>query len=218
MTGGIRVGVLGTEAEAHAVSGDDDVLGGGDPPGVLGSDEVVPLDDLKRTITKVTKDWDPPSPRSTPAIIIGGATLAQAADQLNRLNEWGEGGGRLRTDRIPPGNTTSITVNIRAGLIRRLPTWTGYAKASAAAKAEWDQMLRKLEAHEDRHVAIAIEEAEQLAKDLIGKEISEIAQLVTDANARMQQRQDDLDDANNTDHGAKPGVPFGDVNLDTTIK
>jgi hypothetical protein len=216
--GGVRVGVLGTEADAHSVSGDDDVLGGGDPPSVLGSDDVVPLDDLQRIITRVTKDWNPPSPRTTPGITVGGATLADAAAQLNRLNEWGEGGGRLRTDKIPPGNTTSITVNVRAGLVRRMPTWTGYAKASPAAKAEWDQMVKKLAAHEDRHVAIAVEEAEQLAKDLMGKEISEIVQLVTDANTRMQQRQDALDDANNTDHGAKPGVQFGDVNLDTTIK
>ncbi len=216
--GGVRVGVLGTEADANALSGDDDVLGGGNLPGVLGADDVIPLDDLQRMITKVTKDWDPPSPRTSPPIVIGGTTLAQAADQLNRLNEWGEGGGRLRTDRIPPGNTTSITVNIHANLVRRIPTWSGYAKASAAAKAEWDQMIAKLGAHEDRHVAIAVEEAEQLAKDLMGKEISEIAQLVTDANRRMQQRQDDLDDANNTDHGAKPGVQYGDVNLDTTIK
>ncbi len=216
--GGVRVGILGTEADAHAVSGDDDVLGGGDLPGVLGVDDVIPLGDIQRVIAKVTKDWDPPSPRMTPAIVVNGATLAQAADQLNKLNEWGEGGGRLRTDRIPPGNTTNLTVNIHANLVRRMPTWSGYAQASAAAKAEWDQMVRKLGAHEDRHVAIAVEEAEQLAKDLIGKDISEIARLVTDANARMQQRQDDLDDPSNTDHGAKPGVLYGDVNLDTTIK
>lgn len=217
--GGVRVGVLGTEADAHAVSGDDDVLGGGHLPGVLGADdEVVPLDDLKRMVTRVTKDWDPPSPRTTPGIVVGGATLAEAANQLNRLNEWGEGGGRLRTDRIPPGNTTSITVAVHAGLIRRMPTWTGYAKASPAAKAEWDQMVKKLGEHEDRHVEIAVEEAEQLAKDLMGKEIGDIAQLVTDANLRMQQRQNDLDDANNTDHGAKAGVKYGDVNLDITIK
>ena len=99
-----------------------------------------------------------------------------------------------------------------------MPTWSGYARASAGAKAEWDRMVRKLAAHEDRHVAIAIEEAEQLAKDLIGKEISDIARMVTDANARMQARQDELDDPSHTDHGAKRGVQYGNVNLDITIK
>lgn len=217
MMGGTRSGLLGTEAGARAGSNDDDVLGGGNPPGVLGVD-AIPLDDLQRMVTKVTKDWDPPSPRTTPAIVVGGATLQQAADQLNRLNEWGEGGGRLRTDRIPPGNSTKLTVNVHANLIRRLPTWSFYPKASAAAKAEWDQMVQKLAAHEDRHVAIAIEEADQLAQDLMGKEISDIPQLVTDANARMQKRQDELDDPSNTDHGAKQGVQYGDVNLDITIK
>ena len=216
--GGIRAGVLGTDARARTASVDDDVLGGGDPPGVLGADDAIPLDNLQRMIVKVTKDWDPPSPRTTPAITITGATLAQAADQLNRLNEWGEGGGFIRTDPVPAGNTTQITVKMHANLIRRLPTWTGYARASTAAKAEWDQMIRKLGAHEDRHMQIAIEEADQLAQDLIGKEISEIPQRVTDANARMRQRQQDLDDPNNTDHGAKPGVQYGDVSLDTTIK
>jgi Bacterial protein of unknown function (DUF922) len=217
--GGVRVGILGTDADAG--SGSDaanDILGGGDPPGVLGANEVIPLDDIQRSIAKVTKDWDPPNPRTTPPIVVGGATLEKAADQLNKLAEWGEGGGSLRTERIPPGNSTNLTVKLHGNLVRRLPTWSGYAKASPAAKAEWDQMVRKLAAHEDRHVAIAIEEAEQLAKDLIGKEISDIAQMVTDANARMQARQDELDDPSHTDHGAKPGVPYGDVNLDITIK
>jgi hypothetical protein len=127
------------------------------------------------------------------------------------------GGGQIRAERIPPGNSTNLTVKLQANLIRRMPTWSVYAKASPAAKAEWNRMIGKLGAHEDRHVAaIAVEEANKLAQDLVGKEISDIAQLVTDANARMQQRQDELDDPSNADHGAKPGVPYGDVTLDTT--
>jgi hypothetical protein len=216
--GGVRAGVLGTEADAHPVPGDNTVLGGGDPPGVLGVDEAIPLDDVQRIIAKVTKDWDPPNPRTTPPIVVGGATLEKAADELNKLNEWGEGGGSLRTEPIAAGTSTNLTVKMHANLVRRLPTWSGYAKASAAAKAEWDQMVRKLAAHEDRHVAIAIEEADQLAKDLVGKEISDIPQMVTDANARLKARQDELDDPAHTDHGAKPGVQYGDVNLDITIK
>ncbi|MGH8137954.1 MAG: DUF922 domain-containing protein [Steroidobacteraceae bacterium] len=220
--GGVRVGILGTEADARPASGggssEGDLFGGGDPPGTLGVDSAIPLDDVQRIIAKVTKDWEPPNPRSTPPIIVGGATLERAAQQLNALPEWGEGGGRLLADEIKSGISTNLTVHLHAHLVRRLPTWTGYAKASAAAKAEWDQMVAKLAAHEDRHVAIAIEEADQLAKDLVGKEISDIAQMVTDANARMRTRQDDLDDPANTDHGAKPGVQYGDVSLDTSIK
>jgi hypothetical protein len=33
----------------------------------------------------------------------------------------------------------------------------------------------------------------------------------------MKSRQDDLDAPGNTDHGAKPGVKYGDVFLDTSI-
>jgi len=218
--GGVRAGILGTDAGVRGGTGDsNDVLGGGNPPGVLGlGDDAIPLDDVQRIIAKVAKDWDPPNPRTTPPIIVSGATLEKAADELNKLAEWGQGGGSLRTEPIAAGNSTNLTVKMHANLVRRLPTWAGYAKASPAAKAEWDQMVRKLAAHEDRHVAIAIEEAEQLAKDLVGKEISDIAQMVTDANARMQARQDELDDPSHTDHGAKAGVPYGDVNLDITIK
>jgi Bacterial protein of unknown function (DUF922) len=219
--GGVRVGILGTDADARPATGGGgpiDVLGGGDPPGTLGVDDPIALDDVQRMIAKVTKDWDPPNPRTTPPIVVGGATLEKAAEQLNKLAEWGEGGGSLRTESIAAGISTNLTVKMHANLVRRLPTWSGYAKASAAAKAEWDQMVRKLAAHEDRHVAIAIEEAEQLAKDLVGKEISDIAQMVTDANTRMQARQDELDDPSHTDHGAKAGVQYGDVNLDITIK
>jgi hypothetical protein len=219
MMGAVRVGILGTDADARPRTDGDapiDLMGGGGPPGILGVDGAVALDDTQRTILKVVGDWDPPSPRRTPAIVVAGATLARAFDELNRLPEWGQGGGQIRAERIPAGNSTNLTVTLHANLSRRMPTWTGYAKASDAAKAEWDRMIGKLGAHEDRHVAIAVEEAEQLAKDLVGKEISDIAQMVTDANARLQQRQDELDDPSNTDHGAKAGVQYGDVTLDTS--
>jgi predicted secreted Zn-dependent protease len=99
--------------------------------------------------------------------------------------------------------------------VYRLPRWTGYDAASAAAKAEWDQMLGHLRAHEDRHVAIAIEEANQLAQDLIGHDIADIANMVTEANRRMATRQTELD--TDTENGSKPGVTYGDVILDTSI-
>jgi cell division septum initiation protein DivIVA len=216
--GGVRDGIFGTEGAAHPDRDSDlllDVFGGGDPPGILGTEPAIPLDDISRTIAKVEKDWDPPNPRTSPAITVGGKTLTDAFNALNRQPEWGEGGGQIRADRIPPGNSTNLTVKLHANLVRRMPTWTGYAKASVAVKAEWDRMISKLAAHEDRHVAIAVEEADQLAKDLVGKDISEIAQMVTDANARMQQRQQELDDS--TDHGAKPGATYGDVTLDPNL-
>jgi predicted secreted Zn-dependent protease len=100
--------------------------------------------------------------------------------------------------------------------VHRLPKWANYDKASKEAKAEWDRMVAKLKIHEDRHLAIAIEEANQLAADLIGHDIGDISDMVTEANRRMAQRQQDMDDA--SEHGAKEGVPYGDVVLDITIK
>jgi len=220
--GGIRDGVLGTQAQsgnAGRGSGGSitlDVFGGGDLPGVIGIDGPIPLD-VTRVIARVTKDWDPPNPTTTPEIVITGTTLAQAGQQLDRLPEWGQAGSRgVRADRIPPGNSTNLTVSLHGNLVYRLPRWTKYADASKAAQAEWDRMFAKLKAHEDRHLAIAIEEAENLAQALAGHDIDDIATMVTDANRRMQSRQDDLD--TDTDHGAKLGVPYGDVVLDTTIR
>jgi hypothetical protein len=106
-------------------------------------------------------------------------------------------------------------VNIHAGLVKRLPRWTKYAEASPAARAEWDQMFAKLAIHENRHVEIAVEEAEALARDLIGVEIGEIPNLVTTANQTLHTRQEQLDA--DSDHGARPGVPFGDVILDISV-
>lgn len=122
----------------------------------------------------------------------------------------------LRTDVIPPGNTTDLDVKLHANLLMRLPTWSGYQVASQAAKNEWDKMLAKLRAHEQRHMDIAIEEADALASELIGKEIGEIAKLVTNANKKMQKRQQELD--KDTENGSKPSVSYGDVILDISIK
>ena len=205
----------------------------GTSPGPIGTSHRAPIDDgtLIRTdspvpgpvglnagdrnITVVIKDWVPPAPRTTPEIVVGGATLADVFDELNRLPEWGQAGGMLRTDRVPVGTSPTVTVHVHANLVFRLPRWTGYAHASAAAKAEWDQMFAKLRAHEQRHLDNAIEEADNLAAALNGEEIGRIAQLVTDANRTLHQRQVQLDA--DTDHGAKSGVPFGDVILDTSI-
>lgn len=226
--GGTRYNILGTDPSPPQASsgGDLDVLGDGDAPGTLGIDgpsapnlggpPVMPLDTTGRTIAKVTKDWEPPNPRRTPEIVVRGATLEEAGNALNRLREWGDGGGRLVTEKIDEGNSTDLTVVMHANLVHRLPKWANYDKASKEAKAEWDRMSAKLKVHEDRHLEIAIEEANKLAADLIKRDIGDIADMVTEANRRMAQRQKDMDDA--SEHGAKEGVPYGDVILDISIK
>jgi hypothetical protein len=189
--------------------------GGFEAPGVSGFDPPQALDTGDRMITRVTKDWEPPNPRSTPEIVVRGRTLAALEEALNRLPEWGEGGGMLRTDRVASGTSASVTVIAHANLVFRMPRWANYDAASAAAKAEWDRMLVRLRAHEQRHLDIAIEEANNLARDLVGLEIREIPTTVTEANRRMHDRQVQLD--NDTANGARPGVPYGGVTLDLSI-
>ena len=214
MPGGRVPGPIGTDPSALDDGGDEGPGAGFGPARPIGADEPIPLD-VTRTVIRVVRDWDASTPRTTPDIVVHGANLAAVAVELDKLNEWGEGGGRLRTDRIPPGNTPELTVTLHANLVMRMPRWVEYAQASPAARTEWDRMVAKLRAHERRHVDIAVEEADALATALIGASVDDIAQMVTDANQRMQGRQNDLDTA--TDHGAKPNVQYGGVILDTSI-
>ena len=210
MGGGRLPGSLSHDVTPHAGDFDPQFpTGGFEFPGPIGLDS-------SPVVTEVNKDWDPPNPSSIPEIVVKGKTLAQVADELNTLPEWGRGGGSLRSDRLENVKTPEVTVQLRANLTMVLPQWDGYEQASAAAKKEWNRMIAKLRDHEQRHVDIAIEEADTLASALIGKPMSTIASMVTEANAKMAKRQRSLDAK--TEHGSKEGVEFGDVVLDTSIK
>ena len=166
-----------------------------------------------RFITKVIKDWDPANPRTTPKIQVSGKTLVEVGKKLDAMpGEWGQGGGSLLNDPIAPGNG-DVEVTLHGNLVLRIVEWTDYASGSTKGKANWDAMIEKLKIHENKHLSNAVAAADQCAKDLIGKEILEMPGIVTKANAALFAVQKALDDA--TDHGAKAGVPFGDVNLDT---
>jgi hypothetical protein len=182
-------------------------------PGPIG---VTPAKSGDRLVTKVIRDWVALTLATTPEIEVSGTTLADVADDLNTREEWGQGGGGVTNDPVEVGTSASVTVTLRGNFIRILPTWRQYNQASAAAKAEWDRMLRALAAHEDRHVEIALEEANRLAVELIGREIGQIVSAVNAFGRRLHQRQERFDDE--TSHGAKPGVKYGGVYLDTTIK
>jgi Bacterial protein of unknown function (DUF922) len=210
MGGGRLPGSLSHDVTPHAGDFDPQFpTGGFEFPGPIGLDS-------SPVVTEVKKDWDPPNPGSTPEIVVKGKTLGHAAAELNRLSEWGRGGGSLRSDRLENVKTPEVTVQLRANLTMVLPSWEGYEGASAAAKKEWNRMIAKLREHEQRHVDIAIEEADALASALIGKPMSKIASMVTEANANMVKRQRALDAK--TENGSKEGVQFGDVVLDTSIK
>ena len=200
---------LDPQVATGADNRDDD-----DVPGPWG---VTPLKAGDRIVTTVTKDWDPLTVETTPEIFVNGRTLADVENDLNTRDEWGQGGGGIPQGPVVPfGTSPTVSIDLKGKFVRILPTWRQYGSASAAAKAEWDQMVAQLTIHEDRHVAIAVEECDKLATDLVGKEIGQIAGMITAMGRRIRQRQDKLD--HDTDHGAKVGVQYGDVKLDTTIK
>lgn len=181
-------------------------------PGPVGMDAPIPL--VARIIAKVNDDWHPPAPNTTPTISLTADTLEDLGKLLPK-GEWGQGGGSLRSTPIPVGTSSNLTVELHGNLVLRLPEWTNASSASTAAQREWNRMIAKLTAHEQRHVDIAIEEFDKVGPSLVGKDIDQIVSTVTAANAAAKKRQDDLDTA--TDHGQKKGVPYGDVFLDTSI-
>jgi hypothetical protein len=208
--GGEKAGVLGL---GRLGADDDGVRSIGDLPGPSGVDDPVPLD-TARIITKVDRDWDPLN--LTPAFdTVSGTTLADVGQALASLDEWGQGGGRVWNDAVPIGTSATVTVQLRSDIIFRLISWDGYPSASAAAKAEWDRMIEKLKAHEMRHVQNFLDVANQLAKDLIGKDIDRLVKMVNATGPVIKGAQDQLDTV--THHGKKKNVPFGDVFLDTSI-
>jgi Bacterial protein of unknown function (DUF922) len=209
LMGGNRSRLLGTDAAARAGSDDDDVLGGGASPGTLGVDVAEPMSAAK--IGYVQKDWDRDNPEFTKPFVVSGKTIDQVLAALNRLPEWGEGGGRLELV-FPRDFPGSGSVVLKAHLVHRMPEWREYDQARDVEQAAWTHMFRKLTDHEDRHVEIAIEQAEQLAGDLIGKTKGDAPAMVKAANDRMMVGQRRLDDQ--TNHGAKPDVPYGDVIMD----
>lgn len=216
-----RPGPLGLIPEPAAPAGfsaEGPSTGGFASAGPLGFDvEADPLTD--RAVSRVDCDWIPtPKPNAEP-IKVSAGNLAELAAALAPLPEAGEGGGRLRADPVKIGTSAEVTVTLHGNLVNRAVEWVGYENASAAARAHWDTVLANLKRHEQRHMDIAIEEGNALASLLIGHKIGSkpsIEDKVTAANSRMKTRQEELD--TDSDHGRKKGHPYGDCNIDPSIK
>lgn len=218
MAGSGVPGPWGLQADNAAPADPDTANGNSTTAGPLGIELAEPMAD--RFVTQVDCDWVPTPKPNTDPIPVSAANLADLAVALGKLNEAGEGGGRLRVDKVPIGTSAAVTVTLHGNLVNRVVEWKGYDTASAAARAHWDKVIANLKRHEQRHMEIAIEEGNDLAKLLIGHKIGStptITDKVDAANTRMQQRQDVLDSAAESDHGRKKGHPFGDCNIDTTI-
>jgi len=199
--------------------------GGFESRGSVGLDSGEPIRlDTTRRISKVTKDWsDPPSvtPKLTPE--VSGATLKAVLVELQRLPEWGTGGGNLsgngpggEIQAEPAEDGKSYKMELKGDFFITLAKWKEYATATAAQKKAWDDMIANLKAHEEEHVAIAYRGAEKLIRVLTGLDVRLAAQKIASAQTTTQNDQDDFDSTAKTDHGRNDFGGFKKVVLDTS--
>ncbi len=205
---------------------DPDAGGGGVKPAdaqpIAGlGDEAQPLAD-QRKITRVTRDWgDPPTPTVTNTPDIGGATLKEALAELQKLSEWGTGGGNLTGPNgaeitLSTTDGKSYSVDLHGDFFITLPKWTGYEKATVAQKQAWDTMIGQLRKHEQEHVNIAYRGAQKLIRSLTNLPVDQATQKLGDGTQATQDAQDDFDSVSKTDHGRNAWGAFPKVELDTS--
>ena len=140
---------------------------------------------------------------------VGGKTLADAKKALDARDEWGlydstqnfKSGAQTDKD----GNVTTVTMVINP--VIELPEWSGYGAATKEQKASWDDMAKKLEAHERRHHDIQVDCADTLTKEIKKAKTLDakgLNKIISDQKDACQKKQDDYD--TRSGHGAKEGV------------
>jgi len=110
--------------------------------------------------------------------------------------EW----GRYEANPVHNGTAVTLTPTID------LPQWGGrdWERASPAAQAEWQRMVRALRTHELGHHAIARAWAARAQRALAGAPASQREQVWTDQLDELQRQQDAFDER--THNGADDGV------------
>ena len=204
---------------SNAASGS---FGSANPTGV-DSEEPIELGTNPK-ISKVTKDWsDPPSVTPTLTPEVSGSSLAAVLIELQKLSEWGTGGGNLEgtgkngeIQAEPSDDGKSYTIALHGNFILTLVKWKEYDTMLDAQKKEWDDMIALLTKHEREHVAIAYRGAQKLIKTLTGLDVTLAAQKVADSNTAAQNDQDEFDSTAKTDHGKNDFGVFKKVFLDTS--
>jgi hypothetical protein len=191
----------------------------------IGVDEEEPIElGTNKKISKVTKDWsDPPSVTPTMTPEVSGASLKAVLVELQKLTEWGSGGGNIKgagqngeIRAEPSDDGKSYTVELKGEFVFTLVKWKEYDTMTAPQKKAWDDMIALLTAHEKEHVAISYRGAQKLIKTLTGLDVTQAPQKVADANTAIQADQDDFDSATKTNHGANDWGTFKKVVLDTS--
>ena len=179
--------------------------------------------DNQKKIKTVTRDWgDPPRPRVSTSPTVGGTTLAEALKELQKLPEWGTGGGNLSgtgKDGVIALSSTdgkNFTCEIKGDFFMTLPGWSGYQNATPAQKQAWDDMIAQLRKHEEEHVAIAYRGAQKLVRTLTNLPVDQAMQKIQENGQATQDAQDDFDSEGKTDHGRKDWGGFPKVELDVS--
>ncbi len=143
---------------------------------------------------------------------VTATTLQEAADQFSQRDEAGETiwnpKFNLKTD--DSDNVTEATVDVTITVT--LPTWSGSAKLSKAAKAEWNRALKALKEHEENHVKLVRNKLKDVAKSLIGKTKVEAEEAFQTALDDLKQASDDYDTS--SDHGRNEGTVI-DASVET---
>ncbi len=197
-------------------------FGNASPSGV-DTEEPIELGTNKK-ISKVTKDWsDPPAVTPTLTPEVSGGSLKDVLVELQKLTEWGSGGGTLEGTGSngeiraePADDGKSYTVALHGNFILTLVKWKEYGSMTPEQQKAWDDMIALLTKHEREHVAISYRGAEKLIRTLTGLDVMLAPQKVADANTAIQADQDDFDSAAKTDHGRNDFGAFKKVVLDTS--
>ena len=189
------------------------VIGLGDEPEALAN---------QPKIIRVTRDWgDPPTPSVTFTPTIGGTSLKEALSELEKLTEWGSGGGKLsgpggQIYLAPTADANKYIAEITGTLTITLPGWSGYEKATDAQKQAWDAMIAKLRKHEQEHVDIAYRNAQTLIRTLTNLPVDKAQAKISESFQAEKDAQEDFDSDPKTAHGAKVFGTFPKVELDTS--
>jgi predicted secreted Zn-dependent protease len=143
---------------------------------------------------------------------VTGATLEEAANQMNARSEWGQGGAR---DLRYSGGTVNddgivSSVTITGVYFRILPNWTTLSSQSEAVRNEWNRMLGVLSTHETRHVTIARTHVEELRTELSSIHEDDLASTWETKMTALQNAQNEYDTT--TTNGQTEGV-----NLDLSV-
>lgn len=163
----------------------------------------------KPAVTRTVKLNITINPPRVSTFTIGGKTLAEAKQALDRREEWGlyDATRNFKSSAQVDGNGHVGSVTIELNPVIELPVWSGYRSATKDQKASWDAMCHALKAHENRHHRIQVECVEGLkndlkaAKTLTGEMLNE---LIEKAQRSAQEQQDAYDTS--SAHGVNEGV------------